>query len=123
MFDYFTQCNAFRHNNNNESGWLQSGNRSVCDPIVWREQNIWIYPDHAVCEILNEASSAAEKSILPIARLIPRHADAIYRVNLNVRGTQHGQNRSGNVIRIEWVTAVHLCSMEGEGRDPAPGVC
>lgn len=78
---------------------------------------------HAVCEILNEASSAAEKSILPIARLIPHHPDAIYKVNLNVRGTQHGQNRSGNVIRIEWVTAVHLCSMKGEGHDPAPGVC
>lgn len=59
---------------------------------------------YRVCEIspiLNEASSAAEKSILPIARLIPRHTDAIYRVNLNVRGTQHGQNHSGNVIRIE----------------------
>jgi len=34
-------------------------------------------PTHAVCEILNEASSAAEKSILPIVRLILRHADAI----------------------------------------------
>ncbi len=47
-----------------------------------------------ISPILNEASSAAEKSILPIARLIPRHADAIYRVNLNVRGTQHGQTTS-----------------------------
>lgn len=78
---------------------------------------------YEISPILNEASSAAEKSILPIARLIPRHADAIYRVNLNVRGTQHGQNHFGNVIRIEWAAAVHLCSMEGEGRDPAPGVC
>ncbi len=93
---------------------------------MWRKRHIWIYPDHAESEIspvLNEASSAAEKSILPIARLIPRHADAIYRVNFNVRGTQHGQNHFGNVIRIEWAAAVHLCSMEGEGRDPAPGVC
>lgn len=54
-----------------------------------------------ISAILNETSSAAEKSILPVARLIPRHADAIYRVNLNVRGTQLGQNHSGNVISIE----------------------
>lgn len=54
-----------------------------------------------ISAILNETSSAAEKSILPVARLIPRHADAIYGVNLNVRGTQLGQNHSGNVISIE----------------------